>query len=61
VDLLSVGLPEALAMASAAPAALLGLGQQYGQIAKGFRANFAIADAALAVRETWIDGVRSIA
>jgi N-acetylglucosamine-6-phosphate deacetylase len=61
VDLLSVGLPEALAMASAAPAAFLGLGQQYGQIAKGSRANFAIADAALTVRETWIDGVRSIA
>ena len=61
MDLLGVGLPEALTMASAAPAAFLGLGQHYGQIAKGFRANFAIADAALTVHETWIDGVRSIA
>jgi N-acetylglucosamine-6-phosphate deacetylase len=61
MDLLGVGLPEALTMASAAPAAFLGLGRQYGQIAKGFHANFVIADAALTVRETWIDGVRSIA
>jgi N-acetylglucosamine-6-phosphate deacetylase len=59
VDLLGVGLLEALTMASAAPAAFLGLDRQYGQIAKGFRANFAIADAALTVRETWIDGVSS--
>jgi N-acetylglucosamine-6-phosphate deacetylase len=61
MDLLGVGLPEALTMASAAPAAFLGLGRQYGQIAKGFHANFVIADAALTVCETWIDGVRSIA
>ena len=59
MDLLGASLPEALTMASAAPAAFLGLGHQYGEIAKGFRANFVIADAALTVRETWIDGVSS--
>jgi len=59
MDLLGVGLPEALTMAGAAPAAFLGLGHQYGKIAKGFRANFVVADKAMIVRETWIDGVSS--
>jgi N-acetylglucosamine-6-phosphate deacetylase len=57
MDLLGVSLFEALTMASTAPAAFLGLGGEYGQIAKGFRASFVIADDALNVRDTWIDGV----
>ncbi len=56
MDLLDVSLQEALTMASAAPAAFLGLGHQVGAIAKGLRANFVVADTALRVRETWIDG-----
>ena len=56
MDLLDVSLQEALTMASAAPAMFLGLGHTHGAIAKGMRANFVIADAALRVRETWIDG-----
>ncbi len=59
MDYLGVSLFEALAMASTAPAAFLGLGGEQGQIARGFRANFAVADDALNVRETWIDGVSS--
>ncbi|HEX4270326.1 MAG TPA: amidohydrolase family protein, partial [Rhizomicrobium sp.] len=58
MDLLGVSLEEALTMASATPAAFLGLEHRYGAIAKGMRANFVIADATLQVRETWIDGQR---
>jgi len=53
---LNVSLPEALIMASAAPARFLGLGHQYGAIEKGFRASFVIADDDLNIREAWIDG-----
>jgi N-acetylglucosamine-6-phosphate deacetylase len=56
---LGVDLFEALAMASAAPAAFLGLGKEQGQIAKGFRANFVVADDGLNVRDTWIGGISS--
>lgn len=54
---LDVDLYQALIMASTAPARFLGLGDQYGAIAKGFRASFAIADDDLNIQETWIDGV----
>ena len=54
---LGVELCDALNMASASPAHFLGLGHEYGVIAKGFRANFVIADDDLNIRETWIDGV----
>ncbi|MEO8894618.1 MAG: amidohydrolase family protein, partial [Rhizomicrobium sp.] len=54
---LDVSLFEALTMASAAPARFLGLGHEVGAIAKGLRANFVVADDALNVRGTWIDGV----
>jgi N-acetylglucosamine-6-phosphate deacetylase len=54
---LDVSLLEAVSMASAAPARFLGLGHEYGAIAKGFRANFVVTDDALNVRDTWIDGV----
>ncbi len=57
MDFLGVSLIEAITMASAAPAAFLGLGHEVGQIAKGLRANFVVADDALNVRGTWIDGV----
>jgi N-acetylglucosamine-6-phosphate deacetylase len=57
---LDVGLCEALTMASAAPARFLGLGHEYGAIAKGFRASFVAADDDLNIRETWIDGAPAL-
>jgi N-acetylglucosamine-6-phosphate deacetylase len=59
VDLLGLDLHGAVTMASRAPASFLGLGDRYGEIAKGLRANFVAADDALNVRETWIDGIRT--
>jgi N-acetylglucosamine-6-phosphate deacetylase len=44
-------------MASAAPAAFLGLGTQRGRIAQGFAADLCLLDDALNVTATWIDGV----
>jgi N-acetylglucosamine-6-phosphate deacetylase len=43
-------------MASAAPATFLRVGHEFGRIAAGFRANLVLADDALNVLETWIDG-----
>jgi len=59
MDLLGVDLHEAVTMASRVPASFLGVGDRYGEIAKGLRANFVTADDALNVQETWIDGVRA--
>jgi N-acetylglucosamine-6-phosphate deacetylase len=60
VRLLGLTLPEAVRMASEVPAAFLGLGDDTGRIAPGFRANLVLADDDLAVRETWIDGCSSV-
>lgn len=56
----AVGLPlaEASRMASAYPAAWLGLERELGRIVAGQRADFAVLDDALVVQETWIGGVR---
>jgi len=59
IDLLGVGLQDAVRMASRAPASFLGVGDRYGEIAKGLRANFVTADDSMNVQETWIDGVRA--
>ena len=56
VSILGVSLPEAVRMASQWPAEFLGLGQEYGRIAPGYRANLVLADDDLNVLETWIDG-----
>jgi N-acetylglucosamine-6-phosphate deacetylase len=56
VQMLAIGLPEAVRMASANPAEFLGLDGDLGRIAPGLRANLVLADDQLAVRETWIDG-----
>jgi N-acetylglucosamine-6-phosphate deacetylase len=58
--LMDVNLAEAVAMAGRNPAAFLGLGDDMGTIRSGQRANFAIADDELQVRETWIDGERIV-
>lgn len=59
VSMLGVNLADALMMASANPAAFLGLDHELGQIAPGYRANLVLLDDRLHVVESWIDGVRS--
>ena len=49
---------EAVRMASEFPANFLGLGSSHGRLAPGYRADFAVADDALIIRETWIGGRR---
>jgi len=49
-------LPEAARMASRYPAEFLGLGNELGRIAPGYRANLVLVDDEVDVRETWIDG-----
>ncbi|MDI3258939.1 MAG: N-acetylglucosamine-6-phosphate deacetylase [Sinobacteraceae bacterium] len=55
---LDLPLPEASRMASAYPAAWLGLERTHGRLVAGQRADFVVLDDALAVVETWIGGVR---
>ncbi len=57
VRMLDLSLPDAVMMASAAPAAFLGLDGQRGRIAPGHAANLALLDDDLNVTATWIDGV----
>ncbi len=59
VAMLGVPLPQAVLMASQAPAEFLGVAREYGRIAAGQRANLVLADDELNVRETWIDGSSS--
>jgi N-acetylglucosamine-6-phosphate deacetylase len=55
-DLLGLALEDAIAMASRAPAAFLGLGQSHGEIASGRKADLVLMDDDLRVAATWIDG-----
>lgn len=57
IALLGVSLEDAVTMASAAPAAFLGLEGRRGRIAPGFAADLCLLDDALNVTATWIDGV----
>jgi N-acetylglucosamine-6-phosphate deacetylase len=61
VDMLGVELADALAMASANPAAFLGLVEELGRIAAGCRADLVLLDDRLNAVETWIGGVPSAA
>lgn len=56
-----LGLPleAALHMASRAPAEFLGLGDELGRIAPGYRASLVLLDDDLGAVATWIDGVSS--
>jgi N-acetylglucosamine-6-phosphate deacetylase len=56
IALLGVTLFEAACMASRNPAEFLGLGDEFGRIAPGYRASLVLVDEQLEVRETWIDG-----
>ena len=58
VRLLGLPLDEAARMASTYPADFLGLGGRCGRIAAGLRADLVLLDESLAVRSTWIAGVR---
>lgn len=57
VGMLDVPLTEALAMASAVPAAFLGLDEELGTIAPGQRANLVRVDSDLRAVECWIEGL----
>lgn len=61
VKLLGLDAAQAVRMASANPAAFLGLENEVGRIAPGQRANLVAADDAFQVVETWIDGARDAA
>lgn len=56
ISQLGLPLPRAVAMASSAPAAFLGLETEIGTLAPGFRASMVVADPALGIHQTWIDG-----
>jgi N-acetylglucosamine-6-phosphate deacetylase len=60
VGLLGVELPDALQMASAAPADFLGLGDRLGRIGAGYRADLvAFNPDRMQVLETWVAGKRN--
>jgi N-acetylglucosamine-6-phosphate deacetylase len=59
VAMLGLPLESAARMASRQPAEFLGLGDQLGRLAPGYRANLVQLDASLAVQATWIDGAAS--
>ena len=56
VKLLGVDLPTAIRMASHVPAAFLGLGDQLGRIAPGYRADLVQLTDGLDVAASWISG-----
>jgi N-acetylglucosamine-6-phosphate deacetylase len=56
--MLGLDLAQAARMGSAQPAAFLKLERVLGRIEKGYLASFVVADEALAIAETWIDGDR---
>jgi N-acetylglucosamine-6-phosphate deacetylase len=56
VQMLDLTLVEAARMTSSQPAAFLGIDDEVGHIAPGYRANLVLLDDALNVLETWIDG-----
>jgi N-acetylglucosamine-6-phosphate deacetylase len=59
VSLLDLSVVEAARMASEYPAEFLGLGNELGRIAPGYRANLVLMDDELRVQKTWIEGVAS--
>ncbi len=56
IELLGLPAETALFMASAAPAAFIGLNGELGAITPGYRADLALLDDALVVQQTWIGG-----
>lgn len=56
---LDLTVEEAFRMASASPAAFLQISSEFGEIAQGFRADFARLDDNLFVTDTWISGLHA--
>ena len=56
VKMLGVDLPQAIRMAAANPARMLGLENRKGQIKTGFDADMILLDESLEVTQTWIGG-----
>jgi N-acetylglucosamine-6-phosphate deacetylase len=59
MSMMGLSLEDAVAIASTAPAAFLGLAGRRGAIRAGQAADLVLLDDALQVRRTWIDGVSS--
>ncbi len=59
MSMLGLSLEQAVSIASAAPAAFLGLAGERGVIAAGQAADLVLLGDDLTVRETWIDGIAS--
>lgn len=59
VQWLNLSMPEAVAMASASPAAFLGLEEATGRIAVGLQADLVELNDDLSIRRSWIAGVAS--
>ncbi|SDC46986.1 N-acetylglucosamine-6-phosphate deacetylase [Niabella drilacis] len=55
---LEIGLPEAVTMASANPARVLGVSDKKGKIEAGFDADMVVLDADYNVVQTWVSGER---
>ncbi len=60
VSMLGLSLEDAVSIASATPAAFLGLAGERGAIAAGQAADLVLLDDDLQVRRTWIDGASSV-
>ena len=58
-SMLQLPIEAAVRMASTYPAQFLGLGEQLGRIAPGYRANLVLADDRMQVLGSWIDGNRA--
>jgi N-acetylglucosamine-6-phosphate deacetylase len=56
VSSLGLGIVAAARMASEYPAEFLGLGDELGRIAPGYRANLVLVDDDVQVQRTWIEG-----
>lgn len=59
VDSLGLDLADAIALASASPAAFLGMGDRRGRIAPGMAADLVLLGDDLTVRASWIAGRRA--
>lgn len=57
MSMMGLALADAVAMASASPAAFLGLARQRGTLAPGQAADLVLLDQNLNVRQTWINGL----
>ena len=53
---LGLGIVAAARMAGEYPAEFLGLGDELGRIAPGYRANLVLVDDDVRVQRTWIEG-----